>query len=223
MDDAAAVPGPRRRRASSTPTAWPGDGSCSATLPPRTTTTRSSGSSTASRGSSGGTPSRSTTSTHDGLFALELFDTVEADLHQPPVHTRSWFHTGAYVGADRISRQLATGVLGRRSGGLAAAGHRPAAGLTPGGVARGGRALRGRPLREEVYAIDGSAAGGDIPYTVTETNVTVRLLQPSGRDRARRVPRARPRDAGVPLRARRRLTRGSAHDARRSRSTSTAT
>ena len=117
----------------------------------------------------------------DGLFALELFDTVGADLHQPPVLTRSWFHTGAFVGADRISRQLALEYWS----GDPAAWPLPdtvlPAGLSPDESREAVRALRGRPLREEVYASDGSAQA-DIPYTVTESNATVRRLQPSGRN-----------------------------------------
>ena len=40
------------------------------------------------------------------------------------------------------------------------------------------RALKGMPLREEVYALDGSEAEGR-PYLVTEHNYTIELLQPA--------------------------------------------
>ena len=40
------------------------------------------------------------------------------------------------------------------------------------------RALKGLPLREEVYALDGSEAEGR-PYLVTEHNYTIELLQPA--------------------------------------------
>ena len=41
------------------------------------------------------------------------------------------------------------------------------------------RALKGHALRIEMYAEDGSAAAGN-PYTVTEQNFTVRLVQHQG-------------------------------------------
>ena len=64
------------------------------------------------------------------------------------------------------------------------------------------------PLREEVYALDGSEAEGR-PYLVTEHNYTIELLQPAitprpGRaaELPRRLPHPRPRDRHRALRAR---------------------
>ena len=44
------------------------------------------------------------------------------------------------------------------------------------------RALRGSTLRQEVYGLDGTARA-DIPYTVAESNFTIRPLQPLGHNR----------------------------------------
>ncbi|NJK31765.1 MAG: hypothetical protein HC927_04710, partial [Deltaproteobacteria bacterium] len=43
----------------------------------------------------------------DGLFTFEQFDTIEENLHQPPVHTKSWFHTGAFLGRNKLSTLFA--------------------------------------------------------------------------------------------------------------------
>ncbi|MFF5104379.1 SpvB/TcaC N-terminal domain-containing protein [Streptomyces sp. NPDC000134] len=97
-------------------------------------------------------------------------------LYQPPVTTRSWFHTGAHPdGPGLLERITAEFYLGQR--------HLPGPEL-PGGLDAGElrdclRALRGRPLRTEVYSFDGTA-DQDHPYTVTETAYAVERLQPRG-------------------------------------------
>ncbi|WP_280524014.1 toxin TcdB middle/N-terminal domain-containing protein, partial [Enhygromyxa salina] len=41
-----------------------------------------------------------------GLFSFEQFDAVEEQLHQPPVYTKSWFHTGAFLGAEQLEERF---------------------------------------------------------------------------------------------------------------------
>ena len=99
----------------------------------------------------------------------------------PPVLTRTWYHTGVFLGADRVSRHLANEYY-----------HAPddsprfglddtilPRGLRPEEAREAVRALKGTRLRQEVYAEDGSEAA-DRPYTVSDSNATVRLLQPRG-------------------------------------------
>lgn len=107
----------------------------------------------------------------------------------PPLHTRTWFHTGAFVEAAGVSRQYAReywsepalrgeeGALDREAMLLPDIVLPP--GLDPGEIREAYRALKGMALRIEVYAEDGSAQAGN-PYSVTEQNFTVRLLQPRG-------------------------------------------
>lgn len=134
-------------------------------------------------------------------------DTVGPDglpiVAPPPVYTKTWYHTGVQVGAQRVSAHfadeywhegdpgepdapglsddrfgalllpdsvLATGVL-RPDGG------RSARTWTPQETREGCRALKGLLLRQEVYALDGSGAQ-DRPYTVSERDYAVELLQP---------------------------------------------
>jgi RHS repeat-associated protein len=100
--------------------------------------------------------------------------------HVPPVRTRTWFHTGAYLDRDRVSTFFA-GEYYREPGltdtllddtilppDLTADEEREAC-----------RALKGAMLRQEVYALDGSEKE-PYPYSVTEQNFTVRLVQPKG-------------------------------------------
>ncbi|MGH1340084.1 MAG: SpvB/TcaC N-terminal domain-containing protein, partial [Nannocystales bacterium] len=118
----------------------------------------------------------------DGLFELELFDHVEAQLHQPPVHTKTWFHTGAYIDHGRVSRQLEEEYWPRGvDGDPQAATWRLPDTVLPDLLSgreclEAARALRGRALRSEVYALDGTEHE-TVPYSVSETNFTVRLEQ----------------------------------------------
>ena len=62
-------------------------------------------------------------------------------------------------------------------------------GLSPAEQREACRALRGAMLRQEVYALDGSARAGT-PYAVAEQSFSVRRLQPRA-DNPRRLRRAR--------------------------------
>jgi len=110
------------------------------------------------------------------------FQTNETEFQQPPVYTRSWFHTGAYHEGDNISRHYETEYY---------AGDPQAELLTdtilpPGLDSREAReacrALKGQILRQEVYAVDDSEESAH-PYTVSETNYEIRLLQPQAENR----------------------------------------
>ncbi|MFJ2256991.1 SpvB/TcaC N-terminal domain-containing protein [Streptomyces sp. NPDC087844] len=94
-------------------------------------------------------------------------------LFQPPVTTRSWFHTGAHPdGPDLLERLTGEFYLGER--------HLPAPelpdGLDPAELRECVGALRGRPLRTEVYSFDGSP-DQEHPYAVTESAYAVERLQ----------------------------------------------
>ncbi|MBK6748026.1 SpvB/TcaC N-terminal domain-containing protein [Ottowia sp.] len=108
---------------------------------------------------------------------------LDAASYVPPVHTRTWFHTGACLGRQRISRCF-EGEYFRDPGlggewlddtvlppDLSLEDEREAC-----------RALKGAMLRQEVYALDGSDKES-YPYTITEQNFEVRRLQPRGANR----------------------------------------
>ena len=120
---------------------------------------------------------------------------IDAASYVPPVLTKTWFHTGAYPMGGRVSRVYASEYY--RESDLAAG----AAGLTdsefeamslPDTVLPYGlsgdeireaiRSLKGSVLRQEVYALDGTAEE-DQPYSVSEKNYTINFVQPFGGNR----------------------------------------
>lgn len=132
---------------------------------------------------------------------------IDAASHIPPVLTRTWFHTGIYLGRQRISNYFA-GLLSAsdkgeyyREPGLD--DDEAAALLLDDTVLPDGwsveeereacRALKGSMLRQEVYALDGTAREPH-PYSVTEQNFTIERLQPQA-DNPFGVFFAHPREA----------------------------
>jgi RHS repeat-associated protein len=105
------------------------------------------------------------------------------DFALPPVRTRTWFHTGAYIGGADIAAILAseyyqgdpqaTPLDGTVFAGLPG-GPDPA---LPEEMREACRALRGRVLRTEIYADDGTPQA-DTPYACTEHRYQVTQLQP---------------------------------------------
>lgn len=113
-----------------------------------------------------------------GLFA-DGYQVIDHELHKPPVLTRTWFHTGTYVGHGALAKQYE----GEYWSGDAQAWRLPDTvlplGLTSDETLEAARALRGRVLREEVVALDGTEQEPH-PYTVVERSHVVRLMQPKG-------------------------------------------
>ena len=120
----------------------------------------------------------------------------------PPILTKTWFHTGFFFDASAISTRFqreyyregdpATGVAGLNSAEaqvlflpdtplpatiLLSDGSRLAYDLSAEEMREACRALRGSTLRQEVYALDGAEAA-DRPYTTSERNYTIEMLQP---------------------------------------------
>lgn len=113
----------------------------------------------------------------------------------PPVLTRTWRHTGVFPGEHTVTRLYAHEYYRQPGGGdpdlpdtalpatLRPTGQRPTGQrprpwrLSRNEAREACRALNGTPLREEVYALDGTEAQHR-PYTVTEHTYTIELLQP---------------------------------------------
>ena len=113
----------------------------------------------------------------------ESFDTYSVldELDMPPMYTKSWFHTGAFVRQGIISQQYANEYY---SGDVLAHDFpdsvvEAATEMDYGQLREAYRALKGKTLRQEVYTLDGTDQE-EIPYSVTETNFTVRQLQSAG-------------------------------------------
>ena len=111
---------------------------------------------------------------------------LEESWHVPPVRTKTWYHTGAYSDMPFNGAPLAKEYYGAPStedgeafekflGSQLDDSHLPE-GLEGAEIREARRALVGRELRSEVYAEDGSPKA-TIPYTVVETNYSVRGIQ----------------------------------------------
>jgi RHS repeat-associated protein len=113
----------------------------------------------------------------------KLADNVDVVSHVPPVLTKTWFHTGAYLQGAHIALLLKEEYY--REPNLSDAQQDalllPDTVLPPELTAEeereACRALKGSMLRQEIYALDGSDKEKH-PYTVTEQNFTVKCLQP---------------------------------------------
>lgn len=110
---------------------------------------------------------------------------VDRQLHVAPVYTKTWYHTGAFIESDAISRQYEREYWR----GDAQAVPLPANTLGADVMRQDGEtirqayaALEGQTIRQEVYGLDGSEDAPN-PYQVGETSVHVRLVQPRGQNR----------------------------------------
>ncbi len=134
----------------------------------------------------------------EAFAALNASDTFPAVTnmdeasHIPPVLTRTWFHTGAHVDEDHISRQFEHEYYHESDLSLDLSGLTDAqiqamllddtllpADVLPDETPEASRALKGSILRREIYALDGTEAE-DRPYSVSEQNYTIERLQPRG-------------------------------------------
>ncbi len=108
---------------------------------------------------------------------------VERDLYQPPVVTKSWFHTGALPDQPGSPDLYAHEFYSNAT--------LPETELSPAGIdaacdtqewREALRALKGASIRHEIYAQDGTPLAGE-PYGVSAQSYNVRRLQPRGPNR----------------------------------------
>lgn len=117
-----------------------------------------------------------------GFARVEQLDTEQyedSELFVPPVLTKTWYHTGAFLDGESISTQLATEYWQGDTDPQAALLEDT---LLPGGLTtteqvEACRALKGLVLRQEIYALDGTTDQGR-PYSVSERSYALRLVQP---------------------------------------------
>jgi len=113
----------------------------------------------------------------------EASNVVQEDLHQPPIKTIFWFHTGAYLKNRKIIHQCESEYFQNNEfteyelpepvfeEGLSAKQLREAY-----------RALKGLQLRSEVYAEDNSDKSS-CPYSASQATFEVRMIQPEQQNR----------------------------------------
>lgn len=129
---------------------------------------------------------------------LPVGDNSDAASHVPPTHTKTWFHTGVYLGRDHVSDFFA-GMVGEHDAGeyyrepawrdddVEARKHLLRDTVLPVGITADEeraacRALKGAMLRREVYALDDKDKS-EHPYIVTEQNLSIQILQRRGDNR----------------------------------------
>jgi len=118
---------------------------------------------------------------------------IEKDFFQPIVTTKSWFHTGAYINRNKLFHQLQEEyypdalvkqgkitdpalITALNKYQLTEAGL--PANLSGTEIIECFRALKGLPLRQEIYSDEGDDNIRLHPYSVTQMNYEVQLLQP---------------------------------------------
>jgi RHS repeat-associated protein len=130
-----------------------------------------------------------------GLFPASS-NVGEEGLHLPPVYTKTWFHTGAYIDGEHISnffadreyyrepqyrKPKATEAQDQAADAAFQATLLPdtilPSGLTTKEEQEACRALKGQILRQEVYTQDNSSLSQE-PYSVSERNYALKLIQP---------------------------------------------
>ena len=107
---------------------------------------------------------------------------VDASVHQAPVRTRSWYHTGAFIDGAGLLAQFAADyyvnlVQGEHALPEPLIEGQPASGLTPEEQRQAARACKGMLLRREIYADDGLPESVH-PFSTALHNCNLRLLQP---------------------------------------------
>jgi RHS repeat-associated protein len=115
---------------------------------------------------------------------------IDIASHVPPVHTKTWFHTGVYLDGERISRQFEgehyrePGLTDQEFRAQLLPDTRLPPDLTLEEDREACRALKGTMLRQEVYGDDAPPGSSEAmiqrartPYTVVEQSFTIRILQ----------------------------------------------
>ncbi|HKM53948.1 MAG TPA: SpvB/TcaC N-terminal domain-containing protein, partial [Isosphaeraceae bacterium] len=124
--------------------------------------------------------------TQTGAFPVGVNEDRASNV--PPVLTKTWFHTGLFLGIGRVSRHLAHEYYREPTPPHAPGEPNPLAAmelddtilpdlLTAEEAREAARALKGSMLRQEIYALDGTEESGR-PYSVLESNSTITPLQP---------------------------------------------
>jgi RHS repeat-associated protein len=112
-------------------------------------------------------------------FQAAAGNVIDQTVFQAPVRTRTWYHTGAFIRGATILRQFADDYY---KGETTPEYTLPDAAIDadlpgPDELREAARACKGMTLRQEIYANDSSSQEG-IPYSTTEHNCYIRMLQP---------------------------------------------
>lgn len=107
---------------------------------------------------------------------IDTADTGPGMLDQHPVHTKTWYHTGAWMREGALHTAFDAEYFPTTWAELPKAPYLPMP-LNPQEQREAYRALKGQALRQEVYGMDGSVLQG-VPYSVATNAYGVQKVQP---------------------------------------------
>lgn len=146
----------------------------------------------------------------DHWIKVDATNITDATLHQEPVVSKTWFHTGAFISREKILEQYAHEYWHEemKRQGFAVTHHElplPDARLIASPALAAGaidtlsadewrealRACKSMPLRSEIFANDAPRSGATdeqvkkqlTPYSVSTQNCVIELLQPKGKNK----------------------------------------
>jgi RHS repeat-associated protein len=122
------------------------------------------------------------TETFDLFQGEGVTNATDESLHIPPILTKTWFHTGFYRDREHISQLFAEEYYTEDDQAVLLPDTVLPPRLSSQEEREACRSLRGQVLRQEVYALDESEEAVD-PYTVSESNYEIRLVQPVANER----------------------------------------
>lgn len=124
------------------------------------------------------------TETFDEFVKSGASNVINQQLHQPPVLTRTWFHTGAFFGEDDILARFRSEYFQNAD---FAEYHLPSpqvpTSLSPQEMREAQRACKGMIIRQEVYGLDDIPGVSKVPYSAAERNSLIQRIQPLGTNR----------------------------------------
>ena len=111
--------------------------------------------------------------------SLPVASNEQASFNVPPALTKTWYHTGVFIGNGRVSRHLAHEYYREphESSEMLLDDTILPTDLTPEEAREACRSLKGSMLRQETYALDGTVYSPR-PYVASESNFSIRPLQP---------------------------------------------
>ncbi len=131
-----------------------------------------------------GSVEQTDTETFDEFVRSGGSNIVNQPLHQAPVLTKTWFHTGAFFGEDDILTRFRSEYFQNAN---FAEYHLPApqvpASLTAQEMREAQRACKGMIIRQEIYGLDNLAGVSTVPYSASERNCLIQSVQPLGANR----------------------------------------
>ncbi len=117
------------------------------------------------------------TETFDEFVKSGASNVVNQPLHQAPMLTKTWFHTGAFFGEDTILARYRQEYFQNAD---FAEYHLPEPAVVPASIStlemrEAQRACKGTTIRQEIYGLDGVSM---TPYSAVERNCLIQRLQP---------------------------------------------